>query len=418
MGRFFQTDKPTFLDDKMLKLPWELMGAALAKTDERYEKNNSILDAVAAINPKSFGKEDEARVKELLAGISGDIEGLTKTMAEDPLAFANQSTKLRQLQRSITENMTTGELGSIGNKATEWEAFTKKNDEAVLKKLITQAQQTNAENFYRGNWKGTDFNGANNKLVTEGIKDYVDTEALATQYGTGFIPDEFIRRSWNSTDGRYITKDIRTDTEVKPEDVKKTVKGALLDDDKWNDYIDQQITHGVISGTKEEIADVAAERAAEKFGHKKEKHDRDIKADSTGSSSNNNKEDDVPELFDTGTNIIPNTSGGSYTKNTELGKRYEKKANKIDETLTALLDNFVPKDMGTKEFNDLKNSVLNGTEESIKMVSKVTGANEGELSSIANQNLEAQIYLNQNQNTRDRFERSEEYKNIKFYGDW
>lgn len=111
MGRFYNTDKPTFEKDFIYEPPYELMQSALKANQEGFDTAVSNASLLSNINLNFI--DDEAtrqEAKRLIDKYSGKANTMTQSMAESPTDWRKYSVELNNLKNQLSSDFQTGDI--------------------------------------------------------------------------------------------------------------------------------------------------------------------------------------------------------------------------------------------------------------------------------------------------------------------
>jgi hypothetical protein len=117
MGQFYKGTEATFLDDKMYKAPYELMGQVLAKKDKEVEEAAKAKDALSAMLEAKGLKVDDPRLQEIIGGYTNQVGDISAGIYGDAMNAATYMPKIEELKRKITADWKMGDVYKIqGNR--------------------------------------------------------------------------------------------------------------------------------------------------------------------------------------------------------------------------------------------------------------------------------------------------------------
>lgn len=161
MGQFYKGTPAEFIDDKMFKAPYELMGNVIAKKDKEVEDTAKAKDSLAAMLEAKGLKVDDPRLQEIIGGYTNKVDAISSGIYGDAMNAATYMPKIEDLKRKITSDWKMGEVAKIqGNLANfnAWEEETKKQiDKAGNKISPQQWELLKAKKL--AEFKGTDYKG-------------------------------------------------------------------------------------------------------------------------------------------------------------------------------------------------------------------------------------------------------------------
>ena len=223
MGQFYKGTEAAFIDDKMYKAPYELMGTVLAKKDKEVEEAAKAKDALSAMLDAKGLKVDDPRLQEIIGGYTNQVGDISSGIYGDAMNAATYMPKIEELKRKITSDWKMGEVAKIqGNLANynAWEEETKKQiDKAGNKVSPQQWELLKAKKLEE--FKGTNYQNPNTYNTFSG-------EALLEKKPADvFIDDMFKEKvgtlksvSWDNENGNWRVQGERgtagfTDAELK-----------------------------------------------------------------------------------------------------------------------------------------------------------------------------------------------------------
>jgi len=233
MGQFYKGTEATFLDDKMYKAPYELMGQALAKKDKEVEEAAKAKDALSAMLEAKGLKKDDPRLQEIIGGYTNQVGDISSGIYSDAMNAATYMPKIEELKRKITADWKMGEVSKIqGNLAAynTWEEETKKQvDKAGNKVSPQQWELLKAKKL--AEFQGTNYQNPNTYNAFTG-------EALLEKKPSDvFIDDMFKEKvgkvksiSWDNDKGLWEIKGERGTEGWSDKDLKSAYKAALAAD--------------------------------------------------------------------------------------------------------------------------------------------------------------------------------------------
>ncbi len=220
MSRFYQTARPTFVDDNIYKPPIELMQDLISTHEARADQlmgETQLLDqATEKIQHLQFDSEKE-RVKNIQDTYSTKIDEIANTILENPLEYQKHLSKLKDLRSTMVKDKTTGTWASIENRYAGYSKWYEDN-KGISKKNATLFNKMNNKIY------GDLVNAANqdDHAVFQGrniidrpdiIKEYQKTyqdllkayDAVESKDGSGYITKtDFITKqraadlAWNT----------------------------------------------------------------------------------------------------------------------------------------------------------------------------------------------------------------------------
>jgi len=125
MGQFYKGTEATFLDDKMYKAPYELMGQVIAKKDKEVEEAAKAKDALSAMLEAKGLKVDDPRLQEIIGGYTNQVGDISAGIYGDAMNAATYMPKIEELKRKITTDWKMGEVSKIQSNLASYEADVK-----------------------------------------------------------------------------------------------------------------------------------------------------------------------------------------------------------------------------------------------------------------------------------------------------
>lgn len=130
MGRYYQTAKPNFVQGNIYTPPVELMQNLLAvnekRTDDLISKSELLEGTVDTINHLNFDEENK-RVKNIQSKYKTAIDDITQKIYDNPLEYKKHLPSLKQLQKEIINDKTSGEWYNIERRQSDYAAWLKDN---------------------------------------------------------------------------------------------------------------------------------------------------------------------------------------------------------------------------------------------------------------------------------------------------
>ena len=280
MGRFFQTARPEFVDNKILQLPYQLVGQVINKVDSDIQKNESaLLSLYDRLNVNSL-KQDQPRARQIINKYEGDIDSLAQQIQQDPLQFRKKTSDIRNLSRTIGDDLNRGELSAIQGNFNSFQNFLQTGQEAVKKGDILQEDFTFAKNKFISDFQGTNFNnGTFDSIYTEDLNNFINVENIAEERGQKYAAN--VAEQVNGfSDGVYIYEDETKQKVLSYDKIYSGVLSSLINDKELNDYLTQQVRLGKLDQQSYNDTIIkAAERVANKFSFSETKRSRKLKND-------------------------------------------------------------------------------------------------------------------------------------------
>jgi hypothetical protein len=247
MGRYYETAKPTFVDDVIYQAPYELIARALESKDLQVEEDEVEIDEVGVLSDdKKYTEQDKEKRNQVVNGYRTEIDNIAKKIQENPEHRNYYMRRIDTARKKFDKDISTGFLNDADRNFTLREESRAKIN---ARKDINDEQRSVALAQLDHDFKGSDSEKGN--LFSDNMHIY---EALDEEK---FIKDKKVEITANSittktnrTDGRYFT----TDTGVR-----KFISDSKLDDSfenstgvgKWEkallQKLDWQVQQKVIS---------------------------------------------------------------------------------------------------------------------------------------------------------------------------
>lgn len=169
MGAGYRTARPVFVDDKMLKLPWQLMGEVVKSHEEGLEEAvvNPASDFVEKLGNLDSLSADRQQANQLVAGYEEKIDQVTQDIMQDPLNYRRKSFKVKNLQRELAKDMQRGKWAAISGRHQGY-----MND-------VKRIQELKAEDGYTDDYKARLMQDA---LAKADELQYNDEDGTYNQY--------------------------------------------------------------------------------------------------------------------------------------------------------------------------------------------------------------------------------------------
>lgn len=200
MGRFFQTSTPTFVDNKMFQLPYELMGKVLEKKDAGIQTDIDTAVALTDTLKAQALKKDEPELQKKIAEYQTRIDEQVQNIKDNVMNY--DTSGIQGLKRDITKDWTIGDVAKMESNRTLYldnierirkaaQAHPEKYDPGQVERLIADVSDK-----YEGY-----------KNLTTGEYQTLKTQEL---YGTDPLADH-VKKAIEGAVGKF--DEIETDTE-------------------------------------------------------------------------------------------------------------------------------------------------------------------------------------------------------------
>jgi hypothetical protein len=247
MGRYYETAKPTFVDDIIYKAPYELIARALQTKDLQVEQDNATIDEFDVLGEdKKYTEKDKEKRNAILNEYRAEADKIAQQIQANP---QHRSAYMRQIdaaKRKFEKEISTGFLEAADRNYSLREAERKKiearTDIGAEQKAVALAQLDHL-------FKGSDAEEDN--VYQEGMHIYekLDEEKFIKDK-KAVITANSIKTKTNRTDGWYFTTDTgdrKFIEEDKLDDIFENSTGV----GKWEkallQRLDWQVDQGVIT---------------------------------------------------------------------------------------------------------------------------------------------------------------------------
>lgn len=239
MGRYYQTDKPVFVQDTIMRPDYNLLERSLGTVQKDYDTQQAIADKIMNIDFNHLNSEEEnenaAVAKDYYLQNANEIASL---MMNDKNNYRKYMGRLKDLSRDLQKDFSEGPIGLMQasyNQEKAWREANKKTLEtnpALYNALYREAQK---------NWGGNS--------ITKGVW---QQENALKQFDQQKIEDniqklvaDIKKSSVQTTDGRYKTT---IDNEVKylsEDDILNYAMNKVLSDPEALAYFRQAQRVGI-----------------------------------------------------------------------------------------------------------------------------------------------------------------------------
>lgn len=125
MGAGYKTAIPQYVDNKMLQLPYQLMGQVLQTKDKGVDDTYASIDAFGEMLKLKALEGDKEQAQELVKGYESQADELAAELAKDPLSYKKHLRKIKGLSRTLGKDMEEGKWGAIDSRYQEDVAYAK-----------------------------------------------------------------------------------------------------------------------------------------------------------------------------------------------------------------------------------------------------------------------------------------------------
>ena len=256
MAAGYKTANPVFVDNKMLQLPYQMMGDVLLKQEADFEE--ATVKPMAAFDDKltiDAVPRDTEQANKLVSYYEDKAVERTRDLMEDPLDYKRKLYKIRNLEKELSTDMQRGKWGAIesrykgykndAERIRELEAKDGYSDDYKSKLLANQLREAEKLKY---NSDGT-YNKYNNANATAmpNLNEWVD-EVL-----TDAMPDlESIKR--DTFNGGWIVTTKGVEKEMSEGKLASILNSSLEADVGLRDALEQRGILGM-----EEFSDLIGE---------------------------------------------------------------------------------------------------------------------------------------------------------------
>ena len=205
MGQFFTGTDASFIDDKMFKLPYELIGSIIEKKDKEVdESQNKLTDVATSMLDAQGLKPDQQRLQQIKGEYETQISDLTNLILKDPVNAATYMPKIEALKKKVNQDWKMGEVAAIQANRTahledlkDWKKLQEKDpdkyNDAYINALATQSLAKFKGTNYKDTGNYSSYTGESvygmpdmNKWVDERLKEAMpDVTGIERQKDTG-----------------------------------------------------------------------------------------------------------------------------------------------------------------------------------------------------------------------------------------
>lgn len=289
MGRFYNTARSIFVDDKMFELPAELMGKVIQAQDKGVDENIEKVDAFNESLKVENLKTDDPAVNQALQNYKDKIDQLTNDIYKNPLDYRRFRGQIGNISRELDADLNKGILGKAQEQLTsfntEMDRISKLDNVGSNKKdLIKRVIQDRYKK--QGGLAFQDENTYNqiSDLFETPLED-VDTEALINTIASNFTADTTASAS-AGPDGRGYIWTSKGTVEIRnEEDVAKYMENALSEEG-WEDQLRQELEWRKELGEEIDVDNevqrqkqAVIDQAKNKLGYRKETSAKSVSVD-------------------------------------------------------------------------------------------------------------------------------------------
>jgi len=248
MARGYRTSQPQFVNDMIYQPPYELIQQAMAMQQQGYDTALTQTDALnGMLNILHRNSEaDTAAANEIKNYYGSQIDEITGTIQRDPANWRKNLNRIRNLQREIQQDRTSGRIAKLEgtyNAYSNWQKqmqeLKEKNPAQYNAAVVNAASRT-----FDKNWGGDSINNgvwkAEDIINQPDIFNAKDTLELIKQV-PAFKDANSFRKSEN---GYIITMGDKTEN-VSEERLLQLINGAAFSNPNMMSYLNQQQRFGL-----------------------------------------------------------------------------------------------------------------------------------------------------------------------------
>lgn len=155
MGRFYETAKPTFVDDVIYQAPYEMMMNALQTQDAEFKSNQDKADSFSTMGDllQHTDKDSDAK-NEALNKYRGEAERIAELMNENPALYEAHIGELNRAKKAFEQDIKSGSLFEMDKTAKRRDKVRADLKERFDKNIISSdsynASLKKLDNDYQG----------------------------------------------------------------------------------------------------------------------------------------------------------------------------------------------------------------------------------------------------------------------------
>lgn len=183
MGRFYQTAKPTFVDDIIYEAPYELMLNALKTQDEAFAKSQEGLGDFKEAGLLAYLDKDKEQRDQLLSQHYETADDISQKMKANPALFRQYAGDINRARQAFDRDLKSGGLFEMDRTAKRREALIKElKDRKDLNEDSRKEAIAKIDRDYQG-W------GINEYSDNIHVYEKVDPVAYVEHLKNTFTPD-------------------------------------------------------------------------------------------------------------------------------------------------------------------------------------------------------------------------------------
>lgn len=205
MGRFYQTDKPVFMDVRDLVYSPDYRTAAMIDLQKERDYNqtqNKVQEIFDNLKFNYLNSEaDENTARGIKDYYQDRVNELASKIQADPLNYHKYKDEVRKLQRDIQNDRTNGAIANLEGSYNAYHQMLKNNEE------LCKAQPEMCEKLIADRWKTWGGNSMKNRFAGERLTKAIDQSKLVGDISK-MVAD------LKNKSGAYTTKDGKYKVEV------------------------------------------------------------------------------------------------------------------------------------------------------------------------------------------------------------
>jgi hypothetical protein len=197
MGRFYNTSNPDYIDYSY-KLPVELMGKVIEKTDKEIDDANLLLSKLPSLlKADALEGVDKTRLSQYIQDKDTQISQMSKALIDNPLEARRYKSKIMDLANQITNDTSNGELGYLTKNKKTFDTWFEEQKKRMYGKdeYVTAEDIANKKAVLLKQWNesgGTGFtNGIGKSFNADPLTSATNLPKEALLIAKEVKPDEF-----------------------------------------------------------------------------------------------------------------------------------------------------------------------------------------------------------------------------------
>jgi len=248
MGRFYRTSKPQFIDNIIYQPPWELMNAALASKQKKYDDTLGAIELFKGqLDIKHRNSEaDTMAAQEIASYYEDQAQELANQLYQSPDKVRDIQLKIGKLSRELSNDRKYGNISQIEGTYNQYQGYLSNLDE-MRKKDPKSYDSTTANaglKYFDKQWGGNTLaNGiwSSEELIRR--PDILDANNVVDLLKK--MPAHQNATSARKTEGGYIVIEEGTEKFVSNDDLLQALNAAVGSDPTLSSYMQQQQKFGI-----------------------------------------------------------------------------------------------------------------------------------------------------------------------------